>query len=70
VGAVPWLSCANANVVVIKSWWWQVRRTHNRQMCNAPRCGAERARDDGLGRRDGDSVTGAMDEGARWIIWM
>jgi hypothetical protein len=41
-------------------------------MCNAPRCGAEHAHDDGLGRRDGGSVTvtGTMDEGARWIIWM
>jgi hypothetical protein len=45
-----------------------MQRMRDRQMCNAPRCRAERARDDGLGRKDRGSVTGAMDEGARWII--
>jgi hypothetical protein len=37
------------------------------EKCNAPICGAERAREDGLGREDRESAAGAMDEGARWM---
>ncbi|KAJ7360769.1 hypothetical protein DFH08DRAFT_931115 [Mycena albidolilacea] len=77
VGAARWLSRANANVVATESCAGYVRgetccgddgRCATATKCNAPRCEAERAREDGLGRADRGSAVGAMDEGAR-LMW-